>query len=154
MAPRNRVTTSAQQYKFRKTQNEVRLLEPLAQRNYFDRNLRRNMSNAFYDTGNEFTFGKPSRPQTPMRTVLNGVYGKVAAFTIASRQEGLITQKRAEKAKVPSKAHTRASTYAQDRVLRNTLTANAALEQPEMFKLSKFKAVTAREKHHVNEKRA
>ena len=80
----------------------------------------------FYDD-KELTYGKPSRPQTPIRTVVNGVYGHVAAFQIGTRQNGLNSQKRIEKAKVLSKAHTRASIFAQDKVLKNTLVAGVAM---------------------------
>lgn len=54
----------------------------------------------------------PNRPSTPIRTVVNGVYGVVADFEITNRQADIVSAKIAEKVTKPSKAHTRASTMA------------------------------------------
>ena len=62
----------------------------------------------------KFAFGMPNRPSTPIRTVVNGVYGVVADFEITNRQADIVANKRCEKVTKPSKAHTRASTLAQD----------------------------------------
>uniref|UniRef100_A0A7S3I7F5 Uncharacterized protein n=1 Tax=Favella ehrenbergii TaxID=182087 RepID=A0A7S3I7F5_9SPIT len=101
-----------------------------------------------------FAYGMPNRPSTPIRTVVNGVYGVVAEFEITNRQGDIVTQKRCEKTTRPSKAHTRASTMAQDQILRTTLSAGVKQREidQELFKLNKFKHVNARVgKHHVNE---
>ena len=58
-----------------------------------------------------------------MRTVLNGVYGTVASFEITSKNEDIGTKKRLEVSLKPSRRHTRATSLAQESVLRNTLTA-------------------------------
>ena len=58
-----------------------------------------------------------------MRTVLNGVYGAVASFEITSKVENLGTKKKLEESAKPSRKHTRATSLAQESVLRNTLTA-------------------------------
>ena len=58
-----------------------------------------------------------------MRTVLNGVYGTVASFEITSKNEDNDTKKRLEESVKPSRKHTRATSLAQESVLRNTLTA-------------------------------
>ena len=68
-------------------------------------------------------FGKTNRPQTPMRTVLNGVYGAVASFEISNKVKGMESQKRLDSSVKPSRKHTRATTLAQDSVFRNTLNA-------------------------------
>ena len=75
------------------------------------------------DPDDAYPFGRPNRPSTPIRTVVNGVYGTVAEFEINNRTSGIVSQKRAEKTTKPSKAHTRASTMAQDNILRNTMSA-------------------------------
>ena len=74
----------------------------------------RHRTEDLFDIG---AYGRPNRPSTPIRTVVNGVYGTVAEFEIGSRNNGIVSQKLAEKVTKPSKAHTRASTLAQDQVL-------------------------------------
>jgi len=68
-----------------------------------------------------FSYGKPNRPSTPIRTVVEGVYGTVAHFEHSARQTGIESQKKLEKFTKPSRGHTRASTMASEQVLRNTL---------------------------------
>ena len=68
-------------------------------------------------------FGKSVRPTTPIRTVVNGVYGAVASFEISNRVSGIESKRRIDSSVKPSRRHTRATTLAQDSVLRNTLTA-------------------------------
>ena len=55
--------------------------------------------------------------------MVNGVYGTVASFELTERSKCVSSQKRLEKVTKPSRGHTRASTMAQDQVLRNTLQA-------------------------------
>ena len=37
-----------------------------------------------------FPYGMPNRPSTPIRTVVNGVYGVVADFEITNRQADIV----------------------------------------------------------------
>ena len=71
----------------------------------------------------EGAYGKSNRPQTPMRTVLNGVYGAVASFEIVNKLEGIESKRQVDLSLKPSRKHTRATTLAQESVLRNTLDA-------------------------------
>ena len=57
-----------------------------------------------------------------MRTILNGVYGAVASFEITNKVQGIESKKRLDLSLRPSRKHTRATTLAQESVLRNTLT--------------------------------
>ena len=75
----------------------------------------------FYNEDEQFPYGRPNRPSTPIRTVVNGVYGTVASFELTERSKNVTSQKKFEKYAKPSRGHTRASTMAQDEVLRNTL---------------------------------
>ena len=88
----------------------------------------------------------PNRPSTPIRTVVNGVYGVVADFEITNRQADIVTAKIAEKVTKPSKAHTRASTMAQDQILSNTITNSLRTKETDrdLFKLNKFKGITSK----------
>ena len=92
-------------------QNDLRIADPVPRQNYVDRNVpmghQRNMTQV-----ETYPYGMPNRPSTPIRTVVNGVYGVVADFEITNRQADIVSAKIAEKVTKPSKAHTRASTMA------------------------------------------
>lgn len=123
MATKYRVVTSDQAYRFRQSCDGVRINDPHAKRTYMDKNMPSHMRYAS-ELDDESTFGRPNRPSTPMRTVVNGVYGTVAEFEIENRTTDIVSQKKAEKRTGPSKAHTRASTMAEANVLKTTLAAN------------------------------
>ena len=95
-----------------------------------------------------------NRPSTPIRTVVNGVYGSVAEFDIESRSKMITSQKRLEKVMQPPRGHTRASSMAQSQVLGNTLAASMSKQMQSnqnLFKLNKFSNVESRvSKHHNN----
>ena len=67
-----------------------------------------------------------------MRTILNGVYGAVASFEISNKNQNIESKRRLDSSVKPSRKHTRASTLAQEYVLRNTLTAS--LSRQDSFK--------------------
>jgi hypothetical protein len=95
----------------------------------------------------------PNRPSTPIRTVINGVYGTVAQYEIDSRTKTITSQKKLEKYYKPSRGHTRASTMACGQVLTNTLSAAIKNQESaaELFKLKKFSNVESRVgKYHAN----
>ena len=58
-----------------------------------------------------------------MRTILNGVYGAVASFEISNKCQNIESKRKLDLNVKPSRKHTRATTLAQEYVLRNTLTA-------------------------------
>ena len=89
----------------------------------------RHMRHLTEDPEDVYAYGRPNRPSTPIRTVVNGVYGTVAEFEINNRTDSIVSQKVAEKTTKPSKCHTRASTMAQENVLRNTLSAGFAKQR-------------------------
>ena len=71
--------------------------------------------NRIYENEDEqYPYGRPNRPSTPIRTVVNGVYGTVASFELTERSKCVSSQKRLELGTKPSRGHTRASTMAQD----------------------------------------
>ena len=74
----------------------------------------------------QFAYGKANRPSTPIRTVINGVYGTVAEYELTCRNSTISSQKQLEKRMKPSRGHTRASTMANEKVLQSTLTAGLA----------------------------
>ena len=88
----------------------------------------------------QFAYGKANRPSTPIRTVVNGVYGTVADYELTARSRGIASSRRIESIAKPSRGHTRASTLAQKQVLENTLTAGVKREDSakDLFKLRKF----------------
>jgi len=94
----------------------------------------------------QFVYGRPNRPSTPIRTVVNGVYGTVAEYEIGSRTKNITSQKKLEQVTKPSRGHTRASTMASEQVLGNTLRSGVTMKDcaKDLFKLSKFKNVTSR----------
>ena len=156
LATKQRVTTSAAQYRFRQ-QQDVRLANPLSRQAYIEKNVPMQYhSRTLSDSQDNFAFGMPNRPSTPIRTVVNGVYGVVADFEITNRQADIAQNKRTEKVTKPSKAHTRASTLAQDQILRSTLTNSlkAKDHEADLFKLNKFKNINSRVgQHHTNDPR-
>ena len=79
------------------------------------------MNHTELDKFKDVAFGKSNRPQTPIRTVVNGVYGAVASFEISNRVTGIESKKRINSSVKPSRKHTRATTLAQDSVMRNTI---------------------------------
>ena len=104
----------------------------------------------------QFAYGKANRPSTPIRTVVNGVYGTVADFEMTERSRGFASTRRLEMLHKPSRGHTRATTMASDQVLRNTLTAKVNREDSntDLFKLRKFQNVESRlTGFHVNPQR-
>ncbi len=88
----------------------------------------------------QFAYGKANRPSTPIRTVVNGVYGTVADYELSARSKGFASSRRLEQVIKPSRGHTRATTMASEQVLRNTLTASVRREDSakDLFKLKKF----------------
>jgi len=62
----------------------------------------------------QYPYGRANRPSTPIRTVVNGVYGTVASFDQTERSKNATSQRKIEKYTKPSRGHTRASTMAQD----------------------------------------
>ena len=58
-----------------------------------------------------------------MRTILNGVYGAVASFEISNKCQNIESRRKLDLNVKPSRKHTRATTLAQEHILRNTLTA-------------------------------
>ena len=94
----------------------------------------------------QYPYGRPNRPSTPIRTVVNGVYGTVASFEMTARSKDATSTRKLERVTKPSRGHTRASTMAQDKVLSSTLKVGLAQHEAnsDLFKLKKFKGVTSR----------
>ena len=74
----------------------------------------------------QYPYGRPNRPSTPIRTVVNGVYGTVASFEMTARSKEATSCRKLERVTKPSRGHTRASTMAQDKVLSSTLKVGLA----------------------------
>ena len=103
----------------------------------------------------QFVYGKANRPSTPIRTVINGVYGTVAEYELGCRTTTITSQKTLERKMKPSRGHTRASTMANEKVLQSTLTAEMMKQASakDFFTLNKFKKVESRvSKNHTNDK--
>jgi len=88
LATKNRVTTAAAQNRFRQ-KVDVRLKDPLPLIKYAQEHRRvglhyRTSSQQQEDV--QYVYGMPNRPSTPIRTVVNGVYGIVAEYEQSNRQ--------------------------------------------------------------------
>ena len=131
LAAQNHISTAHSQYAFRQSHKNLRLQDPTEMLKTQKQNMRvrllQGLSQRRYTTKAadiaEGAFGRSTRPQTPMRTVLNGVYGAVASFEISNKNEDIRTKNKLEIGVKPSRKPTRASSLAQESVLRNTLTA-------------------------------
>ena len=149
------MTTAASQSRFRQSHTGLRIKDPASQQNYLQSKLLQGLQQRMHQEEDvQLAYGRPNRPSTPIRTVVNGVYGTVATFEITERSKGIESTKRFEKNMRPSRGHTRASTMAQDQVLRNTLAAGVERKESaaSLFKLKKFQQVNSRVgQHHKNE---
>ena len=132
----------------------VRLEDPKATRNYLAKKQGHFSTQRQHEDDVKFVYGMSNRPSTPIRTVVNGVYGSVAEYDINTRSKNIVSQKKLDKVAKPSRCHTRASSLAQNQVLGNTLAAamkNNSGSNANLFKLNKFANVESRvAKNHTN----
>ena len=92
LAPRNRVTTAHESYRFRNSNKQLMKIpervisNPLKDKKH---SIQIYMS---HDPESAHYFGLPNRPATPMKTIMNGTYGNVAEFDMLNRNQKIVRE--------------------------------------------------------------
>lgn len=144
IATANRVTTCRDQYRLRQHLGDhVRIKDPnqTLRSQAFERGAVR--------VDHAASYGKPNRPSTPIKDVVNEEYARASqqhqAMKNAFNEEQFLSTNKFR----GSRQHTRATSMAADHL--NSTRASVLTQSHDMFKMSQFKNVHSRVgKHHTN----
>ena len=129
--------TSDQQYNFRQQVN-ARLKDP------------RKDSHLGLSLDDNLRFGTANRPSTPIKAVVEGFFGDVAAHETQQKYKELVARPQTGVArKMSEMRQTKGSVLAQQHIRQSSNKVQKLISQPEdLFKMSKFKNVNARTNTH------
>mgnify|MGYP000182749423 FL=1 len=146
IATKAKATTCQDQYAMRQTiGNQVRIKDP----NY-SMMKQHHQKHSSHGVKAEW-FGKPNRPSTPIKDVVNEQYARVAEQRQAIKNHMNEESFRSSNKFRGARSHTKASYMAKEHL--NT-TRTSLNQSGDLFKMSQFKDVTSRVgKHHQNNNR-
>ena len=138
LAIKQGATTCSGQYNFRQQVN-ARLRDP-----------RQRGRDHIAVPSDDSTYGTANRPSTPIKAVVEGFFGDVAEQQTVQRYQILRGTSSSGRRFSEMRAHTKASLLAKDHIRQSAQKEDKFRNSQSLFKMGKFKNVTARTNTHNN----